>query len=345
MARRARSAHAGRRGPASRGGSRQRIRHVRDRSGFEGLELVPQVAMLFGLDPETAGRSFSSWESVIFVDDVPKIHEAFRAARRTGTFYVEFRVKHSDGRLHWIAGKGQMAVGEPSSMLRGALFEITERKALEARLLAVNETLEARVVQVREEARTLELLNRTGVAVAAELDLEKLVQMVTDAGVELSHAEFGAFFYNVIKRYRRSRTRSTRSRARRAKRSKSFRCRATRRSSNRPSAAAGRCAPTTFSPTPGMAKARPTTACRKATCRCEAIWPCRSLALGRSAGRALLRACPHRRFHRARRTNRDRLGGAGRRRDRQRAPLPDEPARNGRADASGTGTAAVERNA
>ena len=156
-----------------------------------------QVALLFGLDPETADRSFSNWESAIFVDDVPKIHDAFRAARRTGTFYAEFRVKHSDGRLHWIAGKGQVAVGEPSSPLRGALFEITERKALEARLLAVNETLEARVLQVREEARTLELLNRTGVAVAAELDVQKLVQMVTDAGVELSHAEFGAFFYNL----------------------------------------------------------------------------------------------------------------------------------------------------
>ena len=156
-----------------------------------------QVALLFGLDPQTAGRSFKSWESAIFVDDVPKVHEAFRAARRTGTFYIEFRVKHSDGRLHWIGGKGQVAVGEPSSTLLGALFEITERKALEARLLAVNETLEARVLQVREEARTLELLNRTGVAVAAELDLQKLVQLVTDAGVELSHAEFGAFFYNV----------------------------------------------------------------------------------------------------------------------------------------------------
>jgi PAS domain S-box-containing protein len=185
-----------------------RLRVAEAASGFGTFEIdvdskdwiwSRQVALLFGLDPQTAGRSFSGWEPAIFVDDVPKIHEAFRAARRTGTFYAEFRVKHSDGRLHWIAGKGQLVVGEPSSMLRGALFEITERKTLEARLLAVNETLEARVVQVREEARTLELLNRTGVAVAAELDLEKLVQMVTDAGVELSHAEFGAFFYNVIR--------------------------------------------------------------------------------------------------------------------------------------------------
>ena len=49
--------------------------------------------------------------------------------------------------------------------------------------------------QVREEARRLELLNRTGNVLAAELDLDRLVQMVTDAAVELTNAEFGAFFY------------------------------------------------------------------------------------------------------------------------------------------------------
>ena len=109
------------------------------------------------------------------------------------------------GGVHWIAGQGQVAVDAASShaMLRGAFYEITDRKALEARLLALNETLEARVAEAREEAHTLEVLNRTGVAVAAEHDLEKLVQIVTDAGVELSHAEFGAFFYNVIERGRR----------------------------------------------------------------------------------------------------------------------------------------------
>ncbi len=45
---------------------------------------------------------------------------------------------------------------------------------------------------------TLEVLNKTGGAIAAELDLEQLVQMVTDAGVELTGAKFGAFFYNVL---------------------------------------------------------------------------------------------------------------------------------------------------
>ncbi|TWB11977.1 PAS domain S-box-containing protein [Rhizobium sp. ERR 1071] len=49
-----------------------------------------------------------------------------------------------------------------------------------------------------EERRALELLNRAGSALAAETDLHKVVQIVTDAGVAISGAEFGAFFYNVL---------------------------------------------------------------------------------------------------------------------------------------------------
>jgi PAS domain S-box-containing protein len=50
---------------------------------------------------------------------------------------------------------------------------------------------------VREERRALEILNRAGSALALETDLHRLVQIVTDAGVELTGAQFGAFFYNV----------------------------------------------------------------------------------------------------------------------------------------------------
>ncbi len=48
-----------------------------------------------------------------------------------------------------------------------------------------------------EERRALEVLNQAGMRLAAETDLRALVQIVTDAGVELTRAEFGAFFYNV----------------------------------------------------------------------------------------------------------------------------------------------------
>jgi PAS domain S-box-containing protein len=159
----------------------------------------PQAARLFGLPPESAAHSLAGWDRVVFTDDLPKIHASIDAAVGSGSFYTEFRVKHPDGTVHWIAGKGEVILGAASSsrLLSGALYDITDRKALEARLLALNETLEARVAEIRDEARTLEVLNQTGIAVAAEHDIERLVQAVTDAGVELSHAQFGAFFYNV----------------------------------------------------------------------------------------------------------------------------------------------------
>jgi PAS domain S-box-containing protein len=53
-------------------------------------------------------------------------------------------------------------------------------------------------VAIRAESRKLDVLNRTGAALAAELDVDKIVQIVTDACTELVGAQFGAFFYNVV---------------------------------------------------------------------------------------------------------------------------------------------------
>jgi signal transduction histidine kinase/TusA-related sulfurtransferase len=159
----------------------------------------PQVAVLFGFDPDAPQPTVAKWEQSIFGDDVLKMHAAVEEAERTGGYYVEFRVRHRKGIVRWLAGKGTTVADEGgcARWLCGVYYDISERKGLEARLLALNETLETRVAELREEARTLEVLNRTGASLAAELSLEKLVQTVTDAAVELIGAQFGAFFYNL----------------------------------------------------------------------------------------------------------------------------------------------------
>ncbi len=133
-------------------------------------DLSPQVALLFGFAPQTVPPSFADWEKVIFFDDVPKLRTAARTAQETGTYQVEFRVRHPDGKLHWLAGRGTVvaAGAHQAARLYGAFFEITDRKALEARLLALNETLEARVV---ERARQLaETESRLGLLIDAVTD-------------------------------------------------------------------------------------------------------------------------------------------------------------------------------
>ncbi|MES1244070.1 MAG: ATP-binding protein [Acidobacteriota bacterium] len=52
--------------------------------------------------------------------------------------------------------------------------------------------------QLREQSEVLETINRLGRILSAELDLQKLVQAVTDAATELTGAHFGSFFYNVL---------------------------------------------------------------------------------------------------------------------------------------------------
>jgi PAS domain S-box-containing protein len=162
-------------------------------------ELTPQVAALFGFGRDDPAPSFADWQRTIFVDDFLKLRAAIEEAAQTGSFYAEIRVRDADGGVRWIAGKGETSPDEGGAprYLSGVYRDITERKQLEARLLALNETLEARVAEIREEARTLEILNSTGAALAGELDLERLVQTVTDAGVALTGAQFGAFFYNL----------------------------------------------------------------------------------------------------------------------------------------------------
>jgi K+-sensing histidine kinase KdpD len=84
-----------------------------------------------------------------------------------------------------------------------------EEKALQvAALRAATSVVAARrrAEDERDRARAdaeaahaeVEALNKVGTALASELDLEKIVQTVTDAATNLTGAQFGAFFYNVV---------------------------------------------------------------------------------------------------------------------------------------------------
>ena len=99
-------------------GSEEQLRLAEEASGIGTFELdlvsdhwegTPQVNILFGFVARNPKSSFADLEEAIFVDDVPKLHAAIEAARLSGIYHVEFRVKHSDGTVHWLAGKGRIA--------------------------------------------------------------------------------------------------------------------------------------------------------------------------------------------------------------------------------------------
>ncbi len=93
---------------------------------------------------------------------------------------------HKDGSFYPVAYTAS-PVRDDASRTVGTIIEVRDigpEKEIEAAL--------------RGQRRHLETLNATGAAIAAELDLSRVVQLVTDAGVELTGARFGAFFYNTV---------------------------------------------------------------------------------------------------------------------------------------------------
>jgi PAS domain S-box-containing protein len=127
------------------------------------------------------------WSATLLAEDTPALYGPFSEAMRAHTpFSVEARYRKRDGQIRVLRTDGRprfAAAGEFLGMI-GVNLDITESRQAELAL--------------REETEALEILNTTGNAVAAELNLEKLIQSVTDAAVRLSGAQFGAFFYNVL---------------------------------------------------------------------------------------------------------------------------------------------------
>ena len=135
---------------------------------------------------EEAELRAKTFREITFADDLAPTN-ALVEQLLAGTiphYALEKRYVRKDGQIVWSRTTVTLlkdAEGHPQQFL-GIVEDITARKEVEAAL--------------REETRILELLNETGTLLASNLNLQALVQAVTDAATNLSGAEFGAFFHN-----------------------------------------------------------------------------------------------------------------------------------------------------
>ncbi|MBB5729151.1 PAS domain-containing sensor histidine kinase [Sphingomonas prati] len=156
--------------------------------GAEGILIYNEhYAVIAGrYHPAILGRPVrEAWpEAAAFNQDVLQTCLAGRSL----TFARQEMTIYRDGAAEQVFFDLSYApVLDPDGTPAGALatvIETTDAVVLEQSLIA--------------ETQTLETLNQTGAALAAELDIEPLVQMVTDAGVKLTGAEFGAYFHNLL---------------------------------------------------------------------------------------------------------------------------------------------------
>ena len=132
---------------------------------------------------ETIGRSITMLIPPELLDEETEILSRLRRAERI-EHYETMRVRKNGTRLH------VSLTVSPIKDLNGRLVGASK--------IARDITLQKQAEEaLRDESRILELLNKAGTAIAGQLDLQTLVQTVTDSATELSGARFGAFFYNV----------------------------------------------------------------------------------------------------------------------------------------------------
>lgn len=126
-----------------------------------------------------------AWNGMFHPEDQDRAWSVWRHCLETGDpYHIEYRLRHRSGQYRWVIGRAQCVRNDQGEIVRwfGSCTDIHDQKVAEEKLA--------------EQARILEVLYAMGNVIASEIDLEQVVQMVTDAGVELTGAKYGAFFYN-----------------------------------------------------------------------------------------------------------------------------------------------------
>jgi len=155
-------------------------------TGPGGIEFANKAfEEVAGVSAEQLTGTF--WTQMIHPDDLAGVLETRdRAWADRSDYGYEARFRDAAGDYRWmrVACRPRFDAQEALIGYVGLAVDIDDARKAEQ--------------QLREDKRSLETLNRIGAQIAPELDLQNVVQMVTDAGVELSGAQFGAFFYNVL---------------------------------------------------------------------------------------------------------------------------------------------------
>jgi len=124
---------------------------------------------IYGYTAEEFFANPRLWNEVIHPDDRSATQKYQELVRQGKSIQHHFRIIHKDGSIRWLEAKATPTLNEAGRLIRidGVVNDITEKKAAEAEIIALNASLEGKVKQ------------RTGELEAANKELESFSYSVS----------------------------------------------------------------------------------------------------------------------------------------------------------------------
>jgi signal transduction histidine kinase/FixJ family two-component response regulator len=173
------------------------LRDLRERGN-----VVPVVALTGHADPNVAAALLKSGASDFLTKDritPERLEQVVRAAIRLAA--AERAAVDSHRRLETTLVELAEAHARLQEQAAELEQQVDESQAIATELEQSNEHLQEMNAELESARNEIETLNRIGNTLASELNIERIVQTVTDAATELTGARFGAFFYNVVDKH------------------------------------------------------------------------------------------------------------------------------------------------
>lgn len=141
---------------------------------------------IYGIDPDLTPPNYQEHLKVYTAESATRLDAAVQRSMTTGESYeVDLELAQPTATTHWIVARGEVKKAADGKIigLRGSAQDITEQKLTEAKITALNEELEKRVVR-----RTEDLQLKSRELQESQLALMNIVEDLNEKSRELEQA-------------------------------------------------------------------------------------------------------------------------------------------------------------
>ena len=105
-------------------------RGVQTDDGFRFVFVSPGIEKISGLKPEELTDKLGVWDSCVHPEDLKPVNKLFSevASGKVEVGEIDFRIKHSDGSIHWVHNRIRPTVKDGEKYVHGIMSDITKER-------------------------------------------------------------------------------------------------------------------------------------------------------------------------------------------------------------------------